>query len=251
MRTRLVRFLDAQWGTEYRKVHHMGLELPEEDEFWLATPLKSGGLWEAFPDVARFQRFFWGDERLSADEAAEVTRFYRACALRHWRHHGGAVWMSKNPMFTPRVRLLRLAFPDARFIVLVRDPRKVVPSTASLFHHAWWDLGAEHPDDQHMDRIHTICERFYRGLPAALEGLPDSQVAWVRFEDLKADTAAVLPAVLDQLGLPVTQTLRDAIADNERRGYTPTHRYSLADWGLTEADIHDRYADVMEEWGYR
>ena len=55
---------------------------------------------------------------------------------------------------------------------------------------------------------------------------------------------------LEQLGLPVTPTLRQAIARARERGPNNAHRYSMADWGLNEEDIVTRYGDVMERWGY-
>ena len=53
---RLVRWLDARWGNEYRKVHAMGINLPEEDEYLLFYRMASAALWETFPDVPRLRR---------------------------------------------------------------------------------------------------------------------------------------------------------------------------------------------------
>ncbi len=252
---RVVGWLDERWGQDYRQVHPMGITLPEEDEFWLILGLKSGAIWETFPLTKGFRRFFWTDSDMPTGEADRAMALYGACALRQHRFHRDrhgeqAVWMTKNPLFTPKTRALRRAFPDARFLVLIRDPRKVVPSTASLLHAAWWATGTLATGELAMERVHEICERFYDELPPALDGLPPERCVYVRFEDLKADNLGTLERSLGQLGVPVTAELRAAIEENQRQGYRPTHSYSLEDWGLSEEGIIERYRGVMEEWGY-
>ena len=210
---RLVRWLDGRWGQDYRQVHPMGINLAEEDEFWLIMPLKSGAIWETFPTVKRFRRFFWTDAEMPAAEADRALRFYRACARRQRVFCGGATFLSKNPLWTPKAAALRRAFPEARFLVLVRDPRKVVPSTSSLLHAAWRGTGAVHDEDVEAERVHEICERFYDEPLLALEGLPPEQLAVVRFEDLRTDTLGTLQQVFGQLELPITEGLRKAIEE--------------------------------------
>ena len=247
---RLIDWLDARWATDYRDVHPMGIRLPEEDEYWLVLLLKSAILWEVFPRVDRLRRHFWVDSEMPPAEADRAMAFYARCARRCHAFHGGRTWLSKNPLFSPKAAALRRAFPDARFLVLIRDPHAVVPSTASLLHAAYRGVGAVGDDETRMEMVHEICQRFYDEPLEALDGLPPEQLAVVRFEDLKTDLEGELSRVFEQLDLPFTDALRAAIAENNARPYKRTHSYRMEDWGLDPEGLERDYAAVLEKWGY-
>ncbi len=247
---RALAWLDARWATDYRNVHPMGIALPEEDEYWLLLWGRSAVLWELFPRVDRLRRHFWVDTEMPRWESDRALAAYAACAARCHRFHGGATWLTKNPLFTPKAAALRRAFPDARFLVLVRDPHAVVPSTASLLHAAYRGVGSVGPDETRMEVVHEICHRFYDEPLAALEGLPPDQLVTVRYEDLKADLAGELGRALGQLGLPLTDALRQAIDENDRRSYRRTHAYDMADWGLDAEGLRRDYRSTLTAWGY-
>jgi len=247
---RLITWADARWMNDYRQVHPMGIWLPEEDEYFLFYRLQSAALWECFPRVKRLRRLFWSDTEMAPDELDGAMGFYRRMAQRHRRARGGATWLSKNPLFSARVSGLRRAFPDARFVVLVRDPRRVVPSTASLLHHALRGVGALSDTEQEMALIHEICDRFYDEPLAQLEGLPPERLVVVRYEELRADLVGTVEGFLTQIGVPVTPKLHEALVASTREGYRKTHSYQLEDWGLSEEEMKARYADVMAQYNY-
>lgn len=246
----LVRWLDARWANDYRDVHPMGIDLPEEDEYVLFFRLASGAMWETFPDVPRMRRHFWSDTDMDPAEQDGHLGFYRRVAQRQRHHLGRGTWLSKNPLFSTRVKGLRRTFPDARFVYLVRDPRKVVASTASLLHAALTGVGALRSNEQLMEMVHEICERMYGETLDNLSDLPPERLVVVKQEDLVSDLDGTLARMLGQLGLPYTDALRAAAERARREGPKKTHRYSLADWGLTEAEVVERYRGVMERWGY-
>ncbi len=248
---RALGWLDARWGRDYRQVHPMGILLAEEDEYFLFYWLKSAALWECFPKVARLRRLFWSDTEMAPAELDRAMAAYREVALRHRRWRGGSIWMSKNPLFTTRISGLLRAFPDARFVLLIRDPREVVPSTASLLHKALRGVGALGDEEQDMALVHEICERFYEEPPALLAGLPPERLAVVRYEDLRADLPGAVEGFLSQLQIPLTPALRQALEEAARAEHRRTHRYQLADWALTEEALDERYAEVIRRYDYR
>jgi hypothetical protein len=101
-----------------------------------------------------------------------------------------------------------------------------------------------------MEMVHEISERMYGETLDNLSDLPPERLVVVKQEDLVSDLDGTLSGMLGQLGLPYTETLRAAAERARREGPKRTHRYSLADWGLTEAEVIDRYRGVMERWGY-
>lgn len=159
--------------------------------------------------------------------------------------------VEQEPLWNGRIKGLRRTFPDARFVYLVRDPRKVVPSTASLLWAALEGVGAVGSKDELMPMVHEICTRFYTETLDHLADLPPERLVVVRQEDLVVDLDGTVGAMLGQLGLPYTDALRAQVAVAAARGPRSQHRYELAEWGLTEADIRSRYGDIMVRWGYK
>ena len=69
---------------------------------------------------------------------ARILRFYRDCVRRQLYCNGAdRIHLSKNPTFSGRVESLIEAFPDARFVVNVRDPNETIPSLLKMMTRNW------------------------------------------------------------------------------------------------------------------
>ena len=76
--------------------------------------------------------FYYVDER-SPRARRRLMRFYKECVRRQLYLNGPAgSHLSKNPTFSGRVESLIETFPDARIVVLMRDPRETIPSLLKL-----------------------------------------------------------------------------------------------------------------------
>ena len=86
---------------------------------------------------------------------------------------GGRCHLSKNPVMSGWVDALLEAFPDARFIVMVRDPVQCIPSTLKLVQGSWrardWQPADWEPALRALIRIAYAYERAtaHRRPPAA------------------------------------------------------------------------------------
>lgn len=246
----LVDHLDARWATDFRTVHSMGLTQPEEDDYLLLTRMASAILWEVVPDSPRLRRHFWSDVEMDPAEQDGHLQAYARLARRHKHHHGGRVWLSKNPLFSARVKGLRRSFPGARFIYLVRHPEQVVGSTASLLHAGLGGMGALRDTDHLRALVHEMCLYMYDQTLADLEDLPPEQLVCLRQEDLRAAPVDTLRPALAQLGLDWSPALDAAARAPAPRSKHGGHRYTLEDHGFSMAEVQERYAHVMERWGY-
>jgi len=64
--------------------------------------------------------------------------FYKECVRRQLYMNGGErIHLSKNPTFCGRVESLLEVFPDARFVVLYRNPQETIPSLLKLMKFSW------------------------------------------------------------------------------------------------------------------
>ncbi len=114
------------------RFHKVGLWKEEEDEGFFLFLWDSLFTWFFFPDTAGITDYHFNDHAITPRRQRQRWRFYRACVRRHmYCHPGSPVYLSKNPAFTPQLASLREAFPDARVVYLVRDPRRVLVSQAA------------------------------------------------------------------------------------------------------------------------
>ncbi len=123
-------------------MHRTGLTTPEEDDF-LYTFSCASGFWIVLLPYMGELDFYYVDER-PPKSRRRMLRFYEECVKRQLYLNGGrAVHLSKNPTFSGRVESLIEAFPDARFVVMLRNPNDTIPSLLKLLKTAWelrrWD----------------------------------------------------------------------------------------------------------------
>jgi Sulfotransferase family len=111
-------------------------------------------------------------------------------ALRRWS--GGSVLVSKRIANNQRIPLLQAAFPDARFVHLIRDGRAVAYSLSRVDwwedEVVWWYGGTPRRWREEGGDPWELCARHWvRELAAIEEGLravPDGQRLEVRYEEL-------------------------------------------------------------------
>jgi hypothetical protein len=104
---------------------------------------------------------------------------------------GPARWGDKTPANLHWVGPLLTCFPDAHAIAIVRDPRDVHMSLASLdwFGSTTWDIG------RYLARNGASVARWQRELPS-------DRFLVVRYEDLVLETERTLEHVCHMLGIP-------------------------------------------------
>jgi len=128
------------------RVHAVGLQLAEEDEWLMMWICKAQLLMMPFPLAgAQLGSLVLFDEQVAPETRAGIMGFYRDCVQRHV--YARALWtgqrqhqrtfVSKNPPFTLRIASLRRAFPSCRVACMLRDPVESVPSMVSYIAQTW------------------------------------------------------------------------------------------------------------------
>lgn len=250
---RALRAVDKAFLPSFSKIHDTGMLKVEEDEFLFLLGFASAALFQLAPNVERFRRFMYFDRELSLAEQDRALRGYKRIVQRYLFHVGtDKLFVSKNPMFTPKMAGLLRAFPDARFVNLVRSPLNSVPSTASLLHFVWHHTGALDPEKQDMDTILELSRYFYDYPLEVFQQLPDDQGVELRYDDLVGDPTASIPETLEALGLSASDDLHAILAamPKRERRFKSGHKYSLASWGLTEDELHDAFGDVFQRYDF-
>lgn len=158
-------------------------------------------------------------------------------------------WVLKNPSHLFAAEALLEVYPDAVFVQTHRDPRRSMASMCSLAHTtaAGWSTRFT-PEYVGTSQL----ELWARGLEtfeAFRAAHPEVTVVDVDHRELVDDPVGCVERVYAAAGTEPTPEVREAVAAENARSLSgeraPTHRYTLADYGLSEERVAERLA------GYR
>ncbi|MFJ2666801.1 sulfotransferase family protein [Nocardia fluminea] len=154
-------------------------------------------------------------------------------------------WVLKNPSHLFCLDALLANYPDAIVIQTHRDPATIIPSVCSLNEHATRGWSTVFTGET-IGR--TQLDLWARGLAeftAARARHPEATFIDVDFDDLRTDPLGVVDRIYSRTGTTLTPEARTAIIaldDESRTGARkPTHHYSLADYGLSEEIVAERF----------
>lgn len=220
-----------------------GWELPQEDEFALMnlgapTPY----LRIAFPNAAPPWMNFL-DMRDIAPRDLESWRRKLLWFVKALTYHHGKQLVLKSPPHTGRVGELLKMFPQAKFIHMVRDPRKLFASTMRLWKSLEDIQGMQiEPDDSRLESYVWEClTRMYSAFEADRGQIPASHIVDVRYEDLVADPVATVGGAYEHLQLGDFSKVQPRIAAR----FAADNQYQVNEHRINPA----MEAAVLQHWG--
>jgi hypothetical protein len=235
-----------------QEMHRTGLLEPEEDDFVLTFSMASG-FWIVMAPYMGDLDFYYVDER-SPRARRRLMAFYEQCLRRQLYLNGvEKIHLSKNPTFCGRIESLIETFPDARFVVLLRDPSDTIPSLLKLLQQTWQYAGW---DDAAIQRsLRVLADQSFHSYRHPLEVLgrrPDVPRAVVDYRDLVRAPKATVVEIYRRLGLDVSPEFDRVLDEQERRSrqHQTTNRYSLEEFGLARDEIRTRLADLFTRYGW-
>jgi hypothetical protein len=159
-------------------------------------------------------------------------------------------WLLKNPGHIANLDHLFAVFPDALVIQTHRDPAKAVPSLCALLmqRHEMMEEG------RREERARIMLERETAKWAAAVRDAEpvrqahSSQVLDVVHADFHRDPMGTVRRIYSFAGLDLSPAVEAAMA--QRSADRPelahgVHRYDVADFGMTEEDIRERFGDYV------
>lgn len=250
LRRRIEAFEARRLGS-FAKIHQIGLFLPEEDGKLLLHVLASPDLTWFFPpeEFGPLTRF---DREIAPGLQQRILAFYAGCIRRH-----ASVWgrdrqlLSKNPFFTGKIRALRQAFPDCRFVCLVRNPLETIPSTINMTRTI---MKIPVGPNEMLDRaIYAQLKDYYLYALEQLSDMPAERCAFVTYDELVRAPDQVVTELYRRFGLDISpafaaQLTAETCAVRERQS---AHRYSLADTAITQAEILADLKPIFDRFGFQ
>jgi hypothetical protein len=155
---------------------------------------------------------------------------------------GCPVLLSKRTANNRRIEWLAKAFPEARFIHVIRDGREVAHS---LRHVEWWHghtvfWARRTPTQMEAEGVPAleICARNWveevEAIRRSLGALDPAQSHKIRYEDLVADPVTALERTLAFLGLSPTEAFTTAVNDI---GLAPRPPAWKAAWSAADQEL--------------
>jgi hypothetical protein len=157
-------------------------------------------------------------------------------------------WVLKNPSHLFALDALFATYPDALVIQCHRPPETLMASMCSLAQHTTEGWSHRFVGEQiGADSLETWSrglERFNR-----VRAQHDSaQFYDMDYFDFIADPVAEVERIYRHFGLPYTNAARGAMershAESKKGPRAPKHTYSLADYGLTDDIVKERFAGL-------
>lgn len=155
-------------------------------------------------------------------------------------------WVLKNPSHLFALDALLAVYPDAMVVQTHRDVRTTIASSCSLS-----ALATEGYSERFVgvtigrDQLEMLT-RGADGFLAARAKHDASHFYDVDFRDLARDPIGTVEAVYRHFDLPWTNDVRSAVVAEDaasKSGHrAPSHRYSLADFGLDPDEVDERFA---------
>ena len=156
----------------------------------------------------------------------------------------------KNPFHTPRILILAEMFPGAKFIHIIRNPLKIVPSTINM-----WNIvvgenafrrGWESPGTEATARL---IEQFRKSVDENRKKLADGSFSEVRYEDLEKDPVQELRRIYRELKMEFSTEHEEKIIRfiEAKKDY----RKNIFNLSQEEKNIINRELEgYMKKYGY-
>lgn len=229
----------AQWiNPAFAAIHPTGVGQPEE-EFGLQAMAMFGSQFEAQWRIPSFARLC---ETMDVLPAYRDFVRYLGLVRRLRGEREDRPWVLKLPQFTQDAEALLSVFPDARLVVLDRDPAALVASSASLVFNQM-AVQSDEADRHWVGRewLHKIALRRQR-MSRALAGHRGPLVE-LAFDAVGRDWRTAMRRTYRMLGMELTREVEGRMAttvDRARKLPLDAHSYHLEGFGLTAREVAER-----------
>ena len=157
----------------------------------------------------------------------------------------------KSPPHTGRLGILKSMYPDAKFVHIVRDPRKIFPSTMKLWKSL--DYVQALQTGEYEARLKQFVLNSLTTMYTSFErdriGMSKDQLIDVHYEDLAKDPVNVVRRIYEQLGLANFDSIEPLVQNKKQQDKEyKTNRFGVDT--AEEAEIMTAWKGYATQYGY-
>ena len=250
LKSQLVKWDDRTFGP-YRHMHNMSLWNAEEDCFAMQAAFVSQQ-WSLEIPMMDVVDFFHLDQMPRRRE--RWLRHYRELVKRQLLLNGGdKVHLSKNPIMSGWVESLLQTFPDARFVVMMRNPAECIPSCLKLVEVSWRGKGWQRQDcEGSLDVLTEISFEHFTHPHRVLASMDQTPQVVVDYRHLTTAPRETVAQVYDALGLCLDEDFDHWLQDQAERekSHHSKFEYSLGEFRVSAQEIRSRLADFYTQYSW-
>jgi len=229
----------------FRVINALGAQLPQECVYLMASNFVS----EQFGYMYNVPAY----RSWALEQDMSATYQWHAQFLQHLQvDYRAARWVLQTPAHLAYLPALHARYPDAAIVWTHRRPLQAVASFTSLT----TTLRSGFSDAVDLQAAGAFemahCARIVSRGMAARDELAAERFFDVSFADICRDPIAVIDGIYRHYGWALRPEAEGAMRDylrNQPRSLYGVHRYSAGEFGLTEAQERERFADYLGRYG--
>ena len=225
-------------------VHHEEADAATECISVMTQDFKSL-TWEAVTNIPSYDRWLLASDQRSAYEYhRRVLQVLQSGGVR-------GRWTLKSPHHAIALDSLTAVYPDARLVLLHRDPVVLAGSVCSLI----TTLSSTFSDADHTEYIARhwtgMLEESIRRIDAFRAARPELPIVDAQYADLVNDPVGTVARLYRACGDELADDARAAMqayVDAHPKGQFGEHRYDVGDYGLVASELAERFADYTARY---
>jgi hypothetical protein len=234
-----------QLNPRMKAIHHEDADGATECIAVMSQDFKSLS-WEAIANVPSYSRWLLAADQRSAYE-------YHRSTLRVLQSGGvRGRWTLKSPHHALALDALTSVYPNAKLVLIHRDPVVLCASVCSLI----TTLSGTFTSTDHgryiAEHWTTMLEESIRRIDAFRAAHPEYPIIDVHYERLVGDPVGSVDALYRACGDELDDAARRAMAAYAAahpKNLFGSHRYDLGQFGLDAGELAERFAGYVERYG--
>ena len=246
---RLVAWDDRTFGP-YRHIHNMSLWNSEEDQFVMRAAFVTQQ-WSIDVPMMDVIDIFHVDQ-MSTIKRRRWMHHYRECIKRQLLLNGGnKIHLSKNPVMSGWVQAIIDTFPDARIVVMMRNPAECIPSVLKLVELTWQGKGWKRKDYVRSLQILTDIsfESFHHPQQVLLQNPTTPQVV-IDYRELITEPRAAVHSVYHALDMSISEQFDRylQLQQEKERSHKTRFQYSIDEFDVSLQRIEEELREFYDDF---
>ena len=234
--TKLAGWLEQKFFGGWDDQHKLRFNEPEEDDGFFVYSFVTEAIFLLFPHVDELWEAGFPDALALADRR-KLMAYYRSCLQRQLFANGPEkTVLSKATQSSGAVESLLEAFPDAKFITIIRHPYQSVASHVSVFYPVWQAHSPDIAKDGPVSKSYArLAVKWFQHLFEFRSKVPAGQYYCIDYRELTHQPLATLEKLYRHFGWTMSDAFRARLVEAATRQgeFKIRHHYTLEEFGLS------------------